>query len=109
MTAAEQPVVGYHITVTALHHDQHGAYQDGHVLLSAVSDQPVLAKAVADVLDLTCPADTGRQWSVRYPDGGVDGGGFTEAGARQRASELGGEAVYRVVGPWRTAAPEPTN
>ncbi|MGA3524198.1 hypothetical protein [Melissospora conviva] len=109
MSPAEQPVVGYHITVTALHHDQNGALQDGRVVLSAVSDQPVLAKAVADVLDLTCPADTGRQWSVRHPDGWTPDGGFTEAGARQRASELGGEAVYRVVGPWRTADPEPTN
>ncbi|MER7331645.1 MULTISPECIES: hypothetical protein [unclassified Micromonospora] len=44
-----------------------------------------------------------HQWSVRYPDGFVDGGSFTEAGARQRAAELGGEVVYRAVGPWATA------
>lgn len=48
------------------------------------------------------PAVT-REWSVRYADGFVDGTRFTEAGARQRAAELGGEVVYRAVGPWQTA------
>ncbi|MEU0078591.1 hypothetical protein ABZY58_11895 [Micromonospora tulbaghiae] len=46
---------------------------------------------------------TGQEWSVRYPDGFVDGSRFTEAGARQRAAELDGEVVYRVVGPWQSA------
>jgi hypothetical protein len=44
-----------------------------------------------------------HQWSVRYPDGFVDGTQFTESGARQRAAELGGEVVYRAVGPWQSA------
>lgn len=44
-----------------------------------------------------------HQWSVRYPDGFVDGTAFTEAGARQRAADLNGEVVYRAVGPWQPA------
>lgn len=44
-----------------------------------------------------------HQWSVRYRDGFVDGGRFTEDGARQRAAESGGEVVYRAVGPWVVA------
>ena len=108
MSPAEQPVVGYHIAVTALRRNQHGALDDGPLIASAVSEQPTLVDALAELLhDLG--GGTGRQWSVREPGGWTPGGGFTEAGARQRASELGGEAVYRVVGPWRTADPEPTN
>ena len=109
MTAAEQPVVGYHITVTALHHDQNGALQDGHVLLSAVSDKPVLAEAVGDVLHLIGGDVPEREWSVRFHGAHVDAGHFTEAAARHYASAMSAEVVYRVVGPWRTADPEPTN
>lgn len=48
-----------------------------------------------------------HQWSVRYPDGFVDGNQFTEAGARQRAAELGGEVVYRPVGEWTAVEAKP--
>lgn len=44
-----------------------------------------------------------HQWSVRYRDGFVDGGRFTEDSARERAAESGGEVVYRAVGPWQVA------
>ncbi|WP_422744289.1 hypothetical protein ACN27B_08560 [Micromonospora sp. WMMD754] len=44
------------------------------------------------------------EWSIRYPGGTVNRvGTFTEAGARQRADELGAEAVWRPVGPWQPA------
>lgn len=44
------------------------------------------------------------EWSIRYPGGAVNRvGTFTEAGARQRADELGAEAVWRPVGPWQPA------
>lgn len=47
------------------------------------------------------------EWSIRYPGGTVNRvGTFTEAGARQRADELGAEAVWRPVGPWQSAPTE---
>ncbi|MEV1315348.1 hypothetical protein AB0J14_04605 [Micromonospora arborensis] len=59
-----------------------------------------LAEHIAEVHNHRSDAIVGQEWSVRYPDGFVDGGRFTEAGARQRAAELGGEVVCRAVGPW---------
>lgn len=45
------------------------------------------------------------EWSVRYRDGRVSGTSFTEAGARQRADELGLEVVWRPAAPWNPAPP----
>lgn len=45
------------------------------------------------------------EWSVRYDDGRVSGTSFTEAGARQRADELGLEVVWRPAAPWNPAPP----
>jgi hypothetical protein len=44
-----------------------------------------------------------RQWSVRGPNGQVEGKPRTEAAARQWADVIGGEVVYRAVGPWQSA------
>jgi hypothetical protein len=47
-------------------------------------------------------SEASKEWSVRYPDGFVDGARFTRAGAERRAAELDGEVVGRIVGPWAT-------
>ncbi len=44
-----------------------------------------------------------HQWSVRTPDGHVEGNPLTEAAARRWADVIGGEVVYRAVGPWQPA------
>lgn len=94
----------------------HRAHHYDHQCAICRGDLDQIATVVLAYLGLGQPADgcdvpptdglapvIAHQWSVRYPDGFVDGTRFTEAGARRRAAELGGEVVYRAVGPWQSA------